>query len=100
MSTSTSATIATVAVVAFVHDARHAAPGRDAGPRGSGFRRRTRLPIRRLGGRADDVFQPRIAEVPQPVRDRVGLDVRGDLVEEALVRERVLQSLTATAADR
>ena len=41
----------------------------------------------------DGAGQPRVVQVTQPIGDRVGLHVRGDLVHEALVRERVLQPL-------
>ena len=60
--------------------------------RPTGLRRRARLPVRRLRRRRHDLDQPRIAQVPQPIRDRIGLHVRRDLVHERLVRERVLQT--------
>ena len=43
--------------------------------------------------RLDDGPETRVAQVPQPILDRIGADRGRDLVHEALVRERVLQPL-------
>src|SRR3954454_17568665 len=75
-----------VAVVAFVGDARHPASANHAAPRRVGFRRPPRVPPRRLGRFRDYVLQPRVAEVAQAIRDRVGFHVRRGLVDERLVR--------------
>ena len=82
-----------VAVVAFVEDARDAAAAGDAGSRGARPAATAARPSSAAFAAAcDDLVQPRVAQVAQPVRDRIGLHVRRDFVHEALVRERVLQA--------
>src|SRR5579864_2021046 len=81
-----------VTVVALVGDARDAPPaGGTGGARGPDRAPRPLLPICRFRGSTYDLFQPRIRQVAQPIFDRVSLDLGRDLVDEALMREGVLE---------
>ena len=82
---------AAVAVVAFVQDAGDATAGHDS-LTGARARRRASVPAR-LGGRGrQHLAQPRVAQMPQPVLHRIGIDTRRDFVQEGFVSERVLQA--------
>ena len=83
-----------VAVVALVADAGDASAA-DALPVRAHVRTRgrARLPLRGLRGGAHASLRRGVTQMPKPIRDRIGLDLRRDLVQETLVRERVLQTL-------
>src|SRR5216117_3422 len=68
-----------VPVIAFIKDARDTAAGGDAGLPNAGPRRRPAIPIRRFRRGLHHLDQTRIAQMTEPVLDRVGLDVCGDL---------------------
>ena len=56
------------------------------------LRRRPGIPFRRLGRRFHDIDDPGLAQVPQPVCDRIGLRMRAEFVHETFVRERILKT--------